>query len=126
MGCKNRPFYQLGALPTRRRPNLLPDEVIGNVDPVPNHNNEIIACVDLKRLAYWTGKGVKFSGGAQSVLGLAGWFPIPPKTYMRALGSREKERQGMDTKASDETAEDKDKDKDEFVIERVISKKRIC
>ena len=69
MGCKNRPFYQLGALPSRRRPNLLPDEVIGNVDPIPNENNEIIACVDLKRLSYWMGKGAVFSKGAQNVLG---------------------------------------------------------
>ncbi len=69
MGCKNRPFYQLGALPSRRRSNLLPDEVIGNVDPIPNENNEIIACVDLKRLSYWMGKGGRLSIGAQNILG---------------------------------------------------------
>ena len=69
MGCKNRPFYQLGALPTRRRPNLLPDEVLGNVDPIPNENNEIVASADLKRLSFWMGKGAKFSKGAENVMG---------------------------------------------------------
>ena len=70
MGCKNRPFYQIGGLPARRRANLLPDEVIGNVDPVPNENNEIVACVDLKRLSYWMGKGGRCSWGVENVLGL--------------------------------------------------------
>ena len=70
MGCKNRPFYQLGALPARRRPNLLPDEVLGNVDPIPNENNEIIASADLKRLSYWMGKEAMLSNGAKDVLGL--------------------------------------------------------
>ncbi|CAG2109736.1 unnamed protein product [Medioppia subpectinata] len=120
MGCKNRPFYQLGALPTRRRPNLLPDEVIGNVDPIPNHNNEIIASVDLRRLAYWTGKRVIFSNGAKSILGMAGWLPIPPKVYIKALENREKERSEPLEKSGD-----KEDNEDEFVIEKVLTEKRI-
>jgi ribosomal protein S16 len=71
MGCANRPFYQIGALPSTRRPHLLPDEVIGCIDPVPNEKNEIIASVDLKRLAYWMGRGAQLSNGTQRVLGLS-------------------------------------------------------
>ncbi|XP_054160722.1 probable 28S ribosomal protein S16, mitochondrial [Oppia nitens] len=119
MGCKNRPFYQIGALPTRRRSNLLPDEVIGNVDPIPNQNNEIIASCDLKRLAYWTGKGVVFSKGIQNILGMAGWLPIPPAIYIKALENRENKRQKTD-KSEEQTEES-----DEFVVDSLITKKRI-
>jgi len=112
MGCVNRPFYQIGALPSTRRPHLLPDEVIGCIDPVPNEKNEIIASVDLKRLAYWMGRGAQLSNGTQRVLGLAGWIPIPPQIYIQALSQREK-AQSPQTQTEDQ-------------IETVLPKKRIC
>lgn len=69
MGCKNRPYYQIGAMPSRRRTGLLPDEVIGSLDPVPNERNEIVAAVDLSRLSYWMGRGARLSVGMQTLLG---------------------------------------------------------
>ncbi|KAH9416522.1 37S ribosomal protein S16, mitochondrial [Dermatophagoides pteronyssinus] len=84
MGCKNRPYYQIGAMPSRRRTGLLPDEVIGSLDPVPNERNEIVAAVDLSRLSYWMGRGARLSVGMQTLLGLAGWTPVPPHVYIKA------------------------------------------
>lgn len=69
MGCKNRPYYQIGAMPSRRRTGLLPDEVIGSLDPIPNERNEIVAAVDLSRLSYWQGRGGRLSVGMETLLG---------------------------------------------------------
>nr|XP_027206231.1 probable 28S ribosomal protein S16, mitochondrial [Dermatophagoides pteronyssinus] len=89
MGCKNRPYYQIGAMPSRRRTGLLPDEVIGSLDPVPNERNEIVAAVDLSRLSYWMGRGARLSVGMQTLLGLAGWTPVPPHVYIKAKQERD-------------------------------------
>ena len=69
MGCKNRPFYQIGAMPSRRRSGLLPDEVFGSYDPIPNEHDEVIAAMDLSRLAYWQGRGASLSVGLEAILG---------------------------------------------------------
>lgn len=69
MGCKNRPYFQIGATPSQRRTGLLPDEVIGSVDPIPNERNEIVVAVDLSRLAYWMGRGGRLSDGMQTLMG---------------------------------------------------------
>ena len=79
MGCKNRPYYQIGAMPSRRRTGLLPDEVIGSLDPIPNERNEIVAAVDLSRLSYWMGRGGRLSVGMQTLLGLS---KIPNTNYL--------------------------------------------
>lgn len=69
MGCRNRPYYQIGAMPSRRQTGLLPDEIIGSLDPIPNERNEILAAVDLNRLSYWMGRGARLSVGMQTLLG---------------------------------------------------------
>lgn len=69
-GCANRPFYQIGIVPTSRRPGLPPDEIIGSYDPMPNEKGETIASVDLNRLAYWLGRDAYLSFGVSNVLGM--------------------------------------------------------
>lgn len=69
MGCSNRPYYQIGAMPSRRRTGLLPDEVIGSFDPVPNERNEVVVAVDLSRLSYWMGRRGRLSVGMETILG---------------------------------------------------------
>lgn len=114
MGCSNRPYYQIGAIPSTRRTGLLPDEVIGSLDPMPNERNEIVASVDLSRLSYWMGRGARLSVGMRTLLGLAGWTPVPPHVYIRAKAEREKMAQPT-TKGED--------DDEEPEIERVLPKK---
>lgn len=115
MGCANRPYYQIGAIPLTRRTGLLPDEVIGSLDPVPNERNEIVAAVDLSRLSYWMGRGAELSKGAQTLLGLVGWVPVPPHVYIKAKEEREK--------LSKPPTKDEDKNDDVSDIDRVIPKK---
>lgn len=69
MGCKNRPYFQIGAMPSRRRTGLLPDEVIGSLDPVPNERNEIVCAIDFSRLSYWMGRDGRLSVGMETILG---------------------------------------------------------
>ena len=58
--------------------------------------------------------------------GMAGWLPIPPKVYIKALENREKEREqqikGTDNQKKEEEG---DKEEDQFVIEPLIAQKRI-
>ncbi|KAH9392817.1 PREDICTED: probable 28S ribosomal protein S16, mitochondrial [Rhagoletis zephyria] len=116
MGCKNRPYYQIGAMPSRRRTGLLPDEVIGSLDPIPNERNEIVAAVDLSRLSYWQGRGGRLSVGMETLLGLAGWTPVPPHVYLKAKEERDKE-------ATAKSREGEGKEDEEPQVERVLPKK---
>lgn len=112
MGCVNRPFYQIGVLPFKRRAGLPPNEVIGSFDPMPNERNEKLLAVDLDRLAYWIGHGAQVSRGLTTMLGesakeniahsvyhhwtkfhflftgLSGFLPIRPGVYVTAIHNR--------------------------------------
>ncbi|KAI2808128.1 hypothetical protein RDWZM_005492 [Blomia tropicalis] len=104
MGCKNRPYFQIGAMPSRRRTGLLPDEVIGSLDPVPNERNEIVCAIDFSRLSYWMGRDGRLSVGMETILGLAGWTPVPPHVYIKAKEERDKQTKGTNEDAEQEPA----------------------
>ena len=69
MGCSNRPYYQIGVMPSERRHGLPANEVIGSYDPMPNERNEKLFAVDLDRLAYWIGEGASVTVPLSSLLG---------------------------------------------------------
>lgn len=93
IGCNNRPFYLIGAMPKSRTvgraPEQRPDEVIGSIDPMPNEHNEHVVSCDLNRLCYYLGKGAKPSKLLSHYLGLAGFYPMPPKVYVNAWRTRD-------------------------------------
>lgn len=93
IGCSNRPFYLIGAMPKKIKvnyhPKYRPDEVIGSIDPMPNENNELIVACDLNRLSYYIGKGARPSNLLAQYLGLIGFYPMHQKLYINAWRHRE-------------------------------------
>lgn len=92
IGCNNRPFYLIGAMPrkvpTSNRREKRPDEVLGCVDPMPNERGELIVSCDLNRLNYYLGKGATPSALVAHYLGLAGYLPLAPKLFINAWRHR--------------------------------------
>lgn len=93
IGCKNRPFYLIGAMPknvpVHKEPKYRPDEVIGSIDPLPNEHGEHIVACDLNRLCYYIGKGAKPSKLLAQYLGLAGFWPLHPKILINSWRTRD-------------------------------------
>lgn len=98
IGCNNRPFYLIGAMPKKvsvgNKRNQRPDEVIGSVDPMPNEHGELIVSCDLTRLCYYLGKEARLSKLLAHYLGLVGFYPMHPKVYINAWRARA----GLETK----------------------------
>ena len=59
------------------------------------------------------------------VEGMAGWLPIPPRVYIKALENREKEREAQLKSQTKEEITEEDKE-EEYKIEDLIPRKRIC
>ncbi|KAJ0171906.1 hypothetical protein K1T71_012669 [Dendrolimus kikuchii] len=94
-GCTNRPFYHI-SVTHRRRLNSQPViEQLGSYDPMPNINNEKLVALNLERLKYWLGQGAHVSNPVGELLGLSGFFPIHPRSYMAAWRNRRIERENM-------------------------------
>ncbi|KAM3958410.1 mitochondrial ribosomal protein S16 [Aphomia sociella] len=94
-GCTNRPFFHI-AVTHRRRLNSQPViEQLGSYDPVPNVYNEKLVALNLERIKYWLGKGAHVSNPVAEILGLAGFFPIHPRSYMTAWRNRRTEFENL-------------------------------
>lgn len=93
VGCANRPFFLIGAMPKKvplgYKPDKRPDEIIGSIDPMPNEHGENLVACDLNRLCYYLGKGAKPSRLLSHYLGLAGFLPLHPKLFVNAWRTRE-------------------------------------
>lgn len=99
IGCANRPFYLIGAMPKKVQVNKYdvdkrPDEVIGSIDPMPNEHGELVMACDLNKLCYYLGKGATPSRLLYHYLSLVGFLPIHPKVFINAW----RERQGFPTR----------------------------
>ncbi|XP_055316953.1 probable 28S ribosomal protein S16, mitochondrial [Sitodiplosis mosellana] len=87
-GCTNRPFYHIVVAEKFREVKDQVIEQIGSMDPMPNEHNEKLVALNLERIRYWLGEGVKVSIPASEIFGLAGLFPMAPQTYMKAWRNR--------------------------------------
>ncbi|XP_050356824.1 probable 28S ribosomal protein S16, mitochondrial [Nymphalis io] len=106
-GCTNRPFFHI-SVTQRRRPNKLPViEQLGSYDPMPNMDNEKLVALNLERIKYWLGHGAHVTPPVAELLGLAGFFPIHPRSYMTAWRKRATERENQ-AKEAEKAAESKD------------------
>ncbi|EFA06934.1 small ribosomal subunit protein bS16m [Tribolium castaneum] len=109
-GCTNRPFYHI-VVAERRREQFEPViEQVGSYDPMPNANNEKLVSLNLERISYWIGNGAGCSGPVEELLGLAGYFPIHPRSYMTAWRNR---RKADEEAAAKEKADDSNEEKSE-------------
>ncbi|XP_077295560.1 mitochondrial ribosomal protein S16 [Arctopsyche grandis] len=87
-GCANRPFYQI-VLQYKTRYRYLPGiEQLGAYDPMPNQYNEKLVSLNFDRLKHHIGAGALVTRPVSEVFGLAGYFPIHPRTYMKAWRQR--------------------------------------
>lgn len=72
---------------TQKKP---PIEQVGIYDPIPNVHNEKLVSFNFERIQYWLAKGAQISTPIADLLGLAGFLPVHPRTYMRAWRNRRK------------------------------------
>lgn len=55
-----------------------------------NEHGEKLVSLNFERIRYWVGSGAHISLPVAELLGISGFYPIHPKTYMRAWRNREK------------------------------------
>ncbi|XP_013195108.1 small ribosomal subunit protein bS16m [Amyelois transitella] len=104
-GCTNRPFFHI-SVTHRKRINTQPViEQLGSYDPVPNVNNEKLVALNLERIKYWLGKGAHVTTPVAELLGLSGFFPIHPRSYMTAWRNRRTEQERLAKLAEAEKSE---------------------
>nr|XP_003702938.1 PREDICTED: probable 28S ribosomal protein S16, mitochondrial [Megachile rotundata] len=89
-GCANRPFYHIVVMNVKHGQHKPPIEQLGSYDPLPNKYNERITALNLERIQYWVGMGAEVSRPLARLLGIAGFFPIHPTTYLQAWRNRRK------------------------------------
>lgn len=83
-GCKNRPFFHI-VVAKQNLPRDHPgEEQLGSYDPMPNKYNEKLVSFNFDRVKYWLGKGAVMSFHVEKLLGLSGFLPIHPRTYLDA------------------------------------------
>ncbi|XP_043256114.1 probable 28S ribosomal protein S16, mitochondrial [Colletes gigas] len=87
-GCANRPFYHIVVMGTKFLQRKPPTEQLGSYDPMPNKYNEKLIALNFERIQHWMGKGVDISKPVAELLGLAGFLPVHPRTYMTAWRNR--------------------------------------
>lgn len=105
-GCTNRPFYHVVIIDVKRQQKAPPLEQVGVYDPIPNVYNEKLVSFNYERIQYWLTKGAQVSKPVAELLGLAGFFPIHPRTYMRAWRNRKirKENAAKESISEEQTA----------------------
>ncbi|KAF5282548.1 hypothetical protein FQA39_LY04955 [Lamprigera yunnana] len=89
-GCANRPFYHIVVAEARKSKYEPVIEQLGTYDPIPNEYEEKLVSLNYERIQYWIGNGAKTSKPVAHLLGLAGFFPVHPNQYLRALRNRRK------------------------------------
>ncbi|XP_041363083.1 28S ribosomal protein S16, mitochondrial-like [Gigantopelta aegis] len=87
-GCTNRPYFRIVVMPNRKPRQGRVLEQIGSYDPLPNMHNEKLVAVNFERMKYWIANGAKLSLPVEKLLGLGGFFPIHPMTYIEAERNR--------------------------------------
>lgn len=56
---------------------------------MPNQYDEKLVALNLERISHWLGNGALVSKPVSQLLGLAGYFPIHPTSYITAWRNRQ-------------------------------------
>ncbi|XP_055917097.1 probable 28S ribosomal protein S16, mitochondrial [Eupeodes corollae] len=88
-GCTNRPFYHIVVMERRKDQHQPVIEQLGSYDPLINEHGERLVSFNFERIRHWLGNGAHLSKPAAELLGIAGFTPIHPKTYMTAWRNRQ-------------------------------------
>jgi len=89
-GCTNRPFYHIVVASTRQHQCRPVIEQLGTYDPLPNQYNEKLIALNYERIRFWIGNGAEVSRPVAQLLGLSGFYPIHPVSYVQAWRNRQK------------------------------------
>jgi len=103
-GCTNRPFFHLVVMRKSLGSTKKPIEQLGSYDPIPNQNNQILLAINYERLRFWMAKGAEPTKDVEKYLGLSGFLPIHPMTYIDAKRNR-KAKEEREAKLAAETEE---------------------
>lgn len=87
-GCVNRPFFHIVVMPNRAHCQTVPSEQLGSYDPMPNLYQEKLIAFNFERLRYWLAKGAHCTKPVEKLLGLAGFFPVHPMSFIEAERNR--------------------------------------
>ncbi|KAJ9577293.1 hypothetical protein L9F63_006132 [Diploptera punctata] len=87
-GCSNRPFYHIVVMEKHKEQKKSVIEQVGTYDPLSNQYNEKLISLNLERIKVWIGKGAHISTPVATLLGLSGFLPIHPSSYMQAWRNR--------------------------------------
>jgi len=63
-------------------------EQVGSFDPLPNEHNEKLVALNFERLQYWIGNGAEMTTPVAQLLGMSGFYPIHPSSYVTAWNNR--------------------------------------
>ncbi|XP_018321443.1 probable 28S ribosomal protein S16, mitochondrial [Agrilus planipennis] len=91
-GCTNRPFFHIVVAEQRKEQFMPVIEQVGSYDPIPNEYNEKLVSLNFERIRHWIGNGASISQPVQELLGLSGFLPIHPRSYMTAWRNRRAEK----------------------------------
>ncbi|KRT80400.1 hypothetical protein AMK59_6634 [Oryctes borbonicus] len=100
-GCANRPFFHIVVTERKRTQHMPVIEQLGTFDPLENEHKEKLVALNLERILYWIGCGAHVSRPVSELFGLAGLFPIHPRTYIAAWRNRKQ----MEEKGKEESKE---------------------
>ncbi|XP_066259501.1 small ribosomal subunit protein bS16m [Euwallacea similis] len=89
-GCTNRPFYHIVLAINRAHQSRPVIEQLGSYDPIPNQYNEQLVALNFERIQYWIGNGADISQSVKQLLGLSGFYPVHPSSFMQAWRNRQK------------------------------------
>ncbi|OQV18051.1 putative 28S ribosomal protein S16, mitochondrial [Hypsibius exemplaris] len=108
VGCTNRPFYLLRVQPRHKDPwdEAATLEQVGTYDPMPNAANEKLVALNLDRIKYWLGTGAKVTRQVEQLLGLCGFFPVHPMSYIEASRNRKKAAAKAQLEATDSSKQE--------------------
>lgn len=88
-GCNNRPFFTIQIKSNLSEAKQAGIEQVGSWDPLPNKDyGEQLVALNLKRISYWMAKGAEPSDKVAELLGLAGFLPVHPRSYLTAHRAR--------------------------------------
>ncbi|KAJ8029466.1 28S ribosomal protein S16, mitochondrial [Holothuria leucospilota] len=114
-GCTNRPFYHMVVIHNKRARNSRKYlEQLGTYDPMPNNHNEKLVSLNIERIKFWLASGAQMSKSVSMLLGLSGFLPVHPTTYIWARRARNKaeaiarmaEEAEREARETEETKED--------------------
>ncbi|CAH8456008.1 unnamed protein product [Dicrocoelium dendriticum] len=88
-GCTNRPFFTIQIKSNLAEAKQAGIEQVGSWDPFPNKDyGEQLVALNLKRISYWMAQGAEPSDKVAELLGLAGFLPVHPRSYLTAHRAR--------------------------------------